>query len=312
MTTQTQWLPGLVVVGAGAATAVLYLLTQAKKEGSSASGQEDLEARYRSAIFQLKEHSAQKHLMALDAWTTENERLEKMATAALKAKEHEGHEALKAQARAEKKAAANAAPKGFFAKNPALGGALVGGSVVGFLALLFVLVSKESTARVDDMPATAPASAPAASAAAKPLDDLKVRALEAKLEQNADDVDAVAELTHEYIRRQMWDQAAPLIARGTSLDPYNVRLRTYRAVLSAVDGQVDVALAQLEHIAETFAPAWEARLYAGTLALEAEQPQKALTHLERYLVEAPASEQPPMIRMGVERLRAQLANTGAP
>lgn len=312
----TNWLPGILALCAAVVAAVTFLLLSMRKHGPSAppSSAEDLETRYQAMIAQLKEHSANKHLHAPDAWAEEQARLEQGAAAVLRERAGVKHAALKAEARAEKLAKAAAAPTGFLAKNPAIKGAVWGAGVVGFFVLLGVVLSQESTARVDgqEMTGMVPGGAKGPMEPAPPQEDLQLKTAMERANRSPDDVDALSNAAKELISRQMFDDAAPLIRRATLLDPYHVQTRTHRAVLLAVEGQTMTALEELQHVADTFEDAYEARLFAGMLALQADDRERALSQFERYIVEAPPEDQPPMLRQGIAQLKKELASMRAP
>lgn len=310
---ETNWMPGLVTLGAGLAVAILFLLTQKKKaaptepEGSSA-----LDARYQTLLGQLKDHSAAKHLMSPEDWAAEQARLEQAAAQVLREKANVSHEALKAEARAQK---LSEAPKGFLAKNPALAGALWGGGAVAFFVFLGMTLSSETTARVED--GSGPMGQgqqvrPGESNPNQPPMDPRLTAALNFAEREPDNVEALSAAASELIKRQMFEDAEPLVMRATMLDPYHVRTRIYRTVISALKGPPGPALDELERLADTYEDAYQARLYAGALAAQTQQPARALKSFERFLEEAPASEHPPMLRRGIEELRQQVQKGAAP
>jgi hypothetical protein len=319
---ETNWLPGILVLATGVTAALVYLFTSkrtpdaAKPEAEKVptAPVDELAARYQRLLGELKEHRANKHLLAPEAWAAEQARLEQAAAAALRERDGVKHEAVKAQARAEKKAVEAAKDTGFFAKNPAVGGALIGGVVVAFFAYLGVSVSTSASQRQDGMSATG-GPGPAgmmggAQQPAPPMADPKLEALAARVQANPDDVDAVADLGLRLISEQGFADAKPLMARAALLDPFHVKGRVGRAVLRAVDGDVPGAQAELERLASNYPEAYDGHLYAGLLALETNDPRRAVQQLEAYVNTAPASEQPPMIRAEVERLKSELS--GAP
>ncbi|MCC6335158.1 MAG: hypothetical protein IT380_14360 [Myxococcales bacterium] len=311
MNHETNWLPGLLVLAAGAVVALLYLFGS-KRAGSEAAPQgpvDNLDAKYQRLLAELKEHQANKHLFAADVWAREQERLEQAAAAALKEREGVKHEVAKQHARLEKKEKAQAQDKGFFAQHPALGGALFGGVIVAFFVYLGVSVSDSSTQRQEGMSATG-AQGPA-QALQPPPEDPKLQALAARVQSNPEDLDALTGLALHLIMREGFTEARPLLARAALLDPYHVKGRVGRAVMKAVDGDVPGAQAELEKLAARYPEAFDGHLYAGLLAIDQNDPRRAVQQLEAYVNTAPPSEQPPMIRMEVERLKADLAG-GAP
>lgn len=314
---ETNWLPGIIALGTALLAAIGFLLTSLRKHAPvpPPSAAEDLETRYQSLILQLKEHTANKHLHAPEAWTAEQARLEQAAAGVLREKAGVAHEGLKAAARAQKLAAAKAEATGFFAMNPAIKGALWGAGVVGFFVVLGVVLSKESKDRNDGQGMT---GAVPGEGSRGPMqepqqqEDLELKAAMARANQSPDDIDALSNAAKELIARQMFDDAAPLVRRATSIDPYHVPTRTHRAVLRAVEGQTSPALDELQHIADTFEDAYDARLFAGMLALQANDRERALVQFERYVTEAPLDEQPPMLRKGIAQLKQELAQPPTP
>ena len=313
---QTNWIPGLTAAGAAVVAAVIFLIVSLRKHAPTppASSLEDLGVRYQGIIVELKEHAANKHLHAADAWAAEQSRLEQAAAAVLRERAGVQHDALKAQARAEKRVTQREGT-GFFARNPALKGAIWGAAVVLFFVVLGVLLSRDSTARNDGDSITgmkAGGSDAPMQARPEPTEDLELKTAMQRAERSPDDIDALSAAVKGLVQRQMFEDAAPLIRRAATLDPYHVPTRTYRAVLLAVDGQTMTALDELQHIADTFEDAYEARMYAGMLAMQADDKERALAQFERYVAEAPAAEQPPMLRMGIAQLKQELAAAHPP
>ncbi|MER2564966.1 MAG: hypothetical protein ABTQ32_29850, partial [Myxococcaceae bacterium] len=140
---ETNWLPGILVTAAGVVGSLAFLFL-AKRGGpeKDAAAPDDLNARYQTVIGELKEHTANKHLLPQDSWEAEKKRLEALAVSLLKQRDSHKHETLKAEARAEKKAQAAAAETGLLATNPQLKGALLGGAVVLFFAVLWISLNE--------------------------------------------------------------------------------------------------------------------------------------------------------------------------
>ena len=312
----TNWIPGIIAAVSALVAAVTFLLVSMRKHAPVAapSSAEDLETRYQSMLLQLKEHAANRHIHSPEAWAAEQSRLEQAAAAVLRERAGVKHSALKAQARAEKLQARAAEATGFFARNPALKGALWGAGVVGFFVVLGVVLSQESTARKDGagMTGTVPSEGKGPMENAPPQEDVELKTALARANRSPDDIDALSDAAKELIARQMFEDAAPLVRRATAIDPYHVPTRTHRAVLLAVEGQTMTALDELQHVADTFEDAHEARLFAGMLALQADDRERALSQFERYVNEAPIDEQPPMLRKGIEQLRAEVAQQRMP
>ena len=300
----TNWTPGILVLAAALAAAVLYLLN-AKKEASKAKvAPEDLDERYNTLLAALKEHGANKHLMPEPEWQAEQTRLELAAASVLREKAGAKHEADKKAARAEKLSQAQAANPG----NATLRGALMGGGIVAFFVVLGFVLTQQVSPRTDGdiMTGGAPTDArpPMQN---RPDPKVEIEKLRKQAEARPDDIEVLADVAGQLIKLQAFGEAYPIVTRASGIDPYHVQTRIWRAVLDAVDGQGLQAVDELEHLGDTYEGAYKARLYAGLISLEADQPQRALKQLELYLVEAPASEQPPFIRMSVEQLKQQLA-----
>lgn len=312
----TNWTPGIIVLAAALAAAVLFVLSAKKTGGGGAEKPrqtpEDLDERYKALLAALKEHVANKHLMAEGEWLAEKTRLETAAAAVLREKAGAQHETVKAQARAEKLAAAKAANPG----NAGLRGALIGGGVVAFFALLGFILTQQTTARVEGQGMTG--TNPAEMGGRPPMQaqgpdpKVEIERLRKLAEASPEDVDVLADVGGQLIKLQAFNEAFPIVTRASGLDPYHVQTRIWRAVLDAVDGQAITAIDDLEALGDRYEGAYKARLYAGLISLETDQPQRALRQLELYLVEAPEKEQPPFIRMSVQQLKAQLASKSPP
>ncbi len=262
-------------------------------------------------IGELKEHVANKHLLPADAWAAEKARLEALAISLLKERDSSRHEALKAEARAERRE--QAAERGFFARNPALKGGLVGASVVLFFVVLGLALNDAVKPRSDGMQATGmvPGSG-APQPGGEPQTDPRLDALLAAVQRAPDDLDALAAAGLYLISKQGFSESRPFFQRGTLLDPFHVKTRLGRTILQAVDGDVAGAQRELERLAALYPDAYAGRLYAGMLALEENDPARALKNFEVYLSTAPAGEVPPMMRGAVQQLRQQLASGAAP
>ena len=142
----------------------------------------------------------------------------------------------------------------------------------------------------------------------QPRADPKLEALAARVQSNPGDVDAVADLAVHLFRRQAFDEARPLVDRATFLDPFHPRGRVGRAVVRALEGDLPGSINDLEALASRYPEAYDARMFAGMLAMEDNDQRRALMNLELYVALAPQSEQPPMMRMAVIQLKQELNN----
>lgn len=301
----TNWLPGLMVLLAGAAVALAYLFgsKRLRVDAPKPETLDDLDARYHSLIEDLRTHVANKHLLPADEFTKEKARLELAAAEILRSRDGKKHDEVKKQARAERAAAA--APT-LASKNPALMGALLGGAVVAFFALLGWQLTQSATEKPEGMQQMGGMGGNPPMQQ-RPQGDSKIDALAAKVQSNPDDVDAVAALAIHLIKRQAFDDALPLVKRATFLDPFHPKGRVGRAVGRALEGDLKGSIDELEALAARYPEAYDASYFAGMLAMEDNDQRRALKNLELYVTLAPQSEQPPMIRMAVSQMKQELA-----
>jgi hypothetical protein len=312
----TNWIPGLMMVGAAIIAGLAYFFGSKglKATPPSPRNVEDLTVRYQAKLAQLKDHLAQRKLLAPEHWEETKARLEAEAAAILRERDGVKHEGVKAVARAEKKAIAQAKDPSFWNKNPALSGALIGGAVVAFFGYLGLTVSQSAGERGEGMSVTGgqPGAGPMQGNAAAPgqpgeeREDPKLAALAQRVQAGPDDPEAVSQLALYLVRKQAFDDAKPLVDRLALLDPFNVRGRVCRAVFRAVEGDAKGSLDELEHLAATYPDAYDARMFAGLIAMDDNDPGRAVKNLEAYIATAPSSEQPPMMRMILQQLREQL------
>ncbi len=306
----TNWLPGQIVFIVTLIIAALYVLLTMRRTANTTAAirsgaDDDLNAKYSGLVAELKEHIANKHLLPSEAWEREKSRLEQAAVNVLKLRENERHENLKAEARAEKRqAVAVSGGGGSTMKGVFIGG----GTVVFFVALGFLLV--ESTKpRAEGMTATGvtPPNGPAGAPMGAPPEDAKLKGLFESVQRKPDDLEALADISLHLLRRQGFDEAKPFILRGSSLDPFHVRLRVARTVLNAIAGSVNEAQDELERLGGQYGEAYDANLFVGLIAMDQNDQGRALGAFDRYFAVAPAGDTPPMMKMAVEQMRSQLA-----
>jgi hypothetical protein len=312
---ETNWLPGILVTAAGVVGSLAYLFV-AKRGGpqTNAAPPDDLDARYQGVIAELKEHVANKHLLPADSWETEKKRLEALAVQLLKQRDAHKHESLKAEARAEQKAQAAAADTGLLAQNPALKGAILGGGVVLFFAVLWLSLNEATKPRTDDMGITGmnPGGEQLPQQPQAPEQDPRLEALLGAVQRSPDDVDALAEAGLYLISKQAFGEARPFVQRASMLDPFHVKGRVCRAIYLAVDGDVTASMTELERLGTLYADGWPAWLYAGMLSMDQNDPGRAVRDFEQYLAVAPPTDVPPMLRMAINQIKQQMAGGGPP
>ena len=311
MTSLATYLPAFFLAGAScfiAVGAVFVLLSKRRQDQAlTTAAEDDLTAKYNSLLGELREHVANRHLLPADAWDREKSRLEQAAVAVLKqrdaARTAEKHESLKAEARADKRQTA-AASGGSTMK-----GVLIGAGTVGFFVLLGFLLTDATKPRTDGMTVTGtvpPSGMPPGQAQPSAATEAKLQALFEAVQKQPDDIEALADISLHLLRRQGFDEAKPFILRATALDPFHVRTRVARTVLSAVEGSVATSQDELERLGSHYGEAYDANLFAGLIAMDQNDQRRALAAFDRYFAVAPAGDTPPMMKMAVEQMRQQL------
>lgn len=304
----TNWTPGLIVLAVGVITAVLFLLTQRRKGTGTQEAKdgalEDLERRYQSLIEQLKELAAEKHTLAPERYEAERSRLELEAAAALRARD----EHLKKGAGSGAGASPQGTPVPTGRLSPQLQGALWGGGVVLFFAVLAFVLMSELKPRGDDQAATGrvPPGMAANGQQGEQQEDPELTEAMERLRNNPGDLDAAALLSHELIRRQMYEEADRVTTKALALDPFNVELRVHKGVLRAVRGDEAGAEQELLKLVDTYPDAQEALLFLGALAMRRGDKARALESFERFAVEVPSNMHPPPLLAAIQQLRGEL------
>jgi hypothetical protein len=258
---------------------------------------ERLERRAELLLEQLRELDAEKHLHPADSFAAQRERLEAAAAETLRARDQ--------QVPLEPAPSAPmAAAPGLLAGNPQLKGALWGGGLVLFFVTLGLVLGAEQKPREEAQ--GAPMAAPEAQAGA-PTDELE--RLRVQLEAHPDDVPMLARAAHLFLKRQDVGKAEELTRMGLMLDPFHPETRVHAALVRSSKGDVG-AEQELGRLAEDYPQAQEALLFLGMVRLQRGEKRGALEAFQRYLAEAPRSEQPPMLARTVQNLQAELG--GAP
>jgi tetratricopeptide (TPR) repeat protein len=311
MNQPTQWTTGILALGVGLLAGVLFLLWARRVPKSQAAlgdeKQAELEARYQKIISQLKELEADKHQRTAEQYEMDKGRLETEAVGLLKQKDA----ALRAQEHEDEKATARAesADKqtGFWAQNPALKGALWGGGTVLFFVLLAVLLGQDAKQRAEGEGITGGVGRREDMATTPAVDDA-FQSIVARLANEPQNIELMAQVSEEYIRRNQFDEALRWVNEATSLDPFHIENRIHRSLLMAASGQASASLKELSHLASQYPRAHKALLYGGALSIQMGQPAEGIVLFERYLNEAPIEQQPPGLRQEVARLKKQLGS----
>ncbi len=307
---ETNWLPGIAVLALALAAAAGFVFTLWRKREAPATqveGIADLEDRARRLLDQLRELNLDRHQLTDEQYAQDKQRLEVAAASALRQKDELAAKgSLKARAKSEP---AKSVPPGLLSRHPQLKGALWGGGGVLFFVAIGLFLTQEQKPRTEGREMTGKVhgggKAPGGSEAARE-ESPELKAALARLQQRPNDPDAAVAVAHQLINEQDWSQASQLTERAAGMDPFHTENRIHRAFLKAVQGNNQQALSELEHLFETYPDAYEALLFHGAVALQAGNPRGALASFERYAIEAPASQQPPMLQQGIAMLRKQL------
>lgn len=315
----TNWWPGIIVLAVAFVAAAAWLLFQ-RSRGALVKNEprdgvlDDLTQRAQSLIDQLRALEADKHNLGAEQFAAEKSRLEREAAAALRAKdEHLQRKASDEGARTKTREAPVAT--GWGARHPQLVGALWGAGIVLFFGGLGYLVVSEQQPRTDGREATGrvPPGAPQqGNSTGEQQESPDMQEARARLQSNPGDVEAAALLSHELIRRQDFDEAAKVTAKGLAADPFNVEMRVHRGVLRAAKGDLEGAEAELTELVDTWPDAQEALIFLGSLALRRGDKAKALEHFERFSVEVPRNMQPPQLGAAIAQLRADISGANLP
>jgi tetratricopeptide (TPR) repeat protein len=309
--TSTDWLPGILVLAFGllAAVVVLFLGRRRTAPGGTAAarraGAESIaqEAELRSArlLDQLREHEAERHQLSAAAFLAESVRLERLAADALRARDEARTTA--AEPRASQATAGNS---GFFGQHPQLAGAFWGAGLALFFGALFLWVTRDAAPREKGEGLTGTVGRGEASPPTQ--EDAAFTAALARVRDEPGDVEASVHVVHELIRRQDYEQARLLTERSLGVDPFLSEARAHRAFLLAIGGDTPGALRELQHVSELYPRGYEALLFLGLLRMRSGDNARAADAFDRFLLEAPADEQPAQMRAALSNLRQQLRN----
>jgi hypothetical protein len=188
----------------------------------------------------------------------------------------------------------------------------MGGAVVLFFGVLWFSMQAATRPRDDGMSATGMVPGGTPAQPQEPQRDEKLEALLKSVQTSPDDVDVLAEAGLYLISKQGFEEGRPFIQRATMLDPFHVKTRVGRAIFVAVDGDVSGSVAELERLAALYPDGYPGTLYAGMLALDQNDPGRAVKNFERYLETAPPSEAPPMLRSAIAQIKREMSGQTPP
>jgi len=309
--TESHWIPGIVVLSLGLIVGALYLFF-GRRPGGTSSGERvgDAQRRVDSLLAQLREHQGEKHQMDPAAWQEENERLERAAADAMRARD--GVTVAAENTGGKGKTAGTApAPSGLFGRHPQLVGAAWGAGVVIFFGALGLWLSQDQKPRGAGETATGtvgrggPGEQPAGG------DDQDFQSALARTRSNpGGDLALTAEVIKELIGRSEFQQAQELNERALAADPFRTDLRIHRAFLRVVQGQREAGMTELGRLANLYPDGSSALIFRGMVHMQDQQPKEALEDFEGYLAVTPPQSVPPQLRAGIAQLRQQVG--GAP
>lgn len=299
---ETNWIPGLLVLGAGAVSAILYLLLSRKQwraSGRNTEGtREDLEQRAQLLIQQIKELKADSHGLSPERYEAEKSRLEQEAAQAFRARDKQ----------AANRSGPQSAPLPPPTRKARIQSALWALGVVLFFGVLGYLLVSEQRPREEDAMATGKRLP-----AAKPdEEDPQFLAAVARAKAQPFDLENVSMVAHELIRKQQFAEAQTLTLRSLSIDPFHVESRVHRAVLRAAEGDLDPAVADLQHIVDLYPGGQEGLLFLGSIKLRRGDRQGALENFERFAIEVPRDQQPPQLMQAIAQLRNEMNGLPTP
>lgn len=317
MTPHTNWLPGVLVLVGGLLFGLGWVLF-ARRKGQLTGGAVDetlanLEKRANDLIDQLRELQQDRHQLSDEQFSAEKSRLEKAAADALRARDgYLGSKAAQAPtsgSAAGSTAAPAPAQGGFFAQHPQLAGALWGGGVVLFFAVLAFTLYSSLKPRSEGQEATGinpNEQMGRRGPMQQPQSDPELESALARANNDPSNVELAAEVSHELIRVQRFQEAEKLTRRALGVDPFHVENRIHLQVIRATEGQEADAQKELQRISDTAPDAYEATLFLGVMAMQRGDKVATLEYFERFASEAPKEEQPPQLLQGIAMLRQQL------
>lgn len=313
--TESHWIPGIVVLSLGLIAGALYLFFGRKAAAAPAADRlSDAQRRVDSLLAQLREHQAEKHQMGQAAWQDEQDRLERAAADAMRARDQVVKAPEKAgggKGKSAEPSAVPAPPRGFFGRRPQLVGAAWGAGVVIFFGALGLWLSQEQKPRGEGDVATGTVGRGGPAVPGPEADDRDFLAALARTRADpGGDLALTGEVIRELIARSDFKEAQELNERALAADPFRTDLRVHRAFLNVVHGQREAGMAELSRLADLYPDGNSALIFRGMVHMQEQQPREALQDFEGYLAVTPPQNVPPQLRAGVAQLRRQV--TGAP
>lgn len=300
---ETDWVPGLVVLGVAAAIGVGLALRS--KQGAplppvTVTRQGEL-LRQKEALFQLlRDHEAAREGTEPHAWAEEKRRLETEAAAVLRELDQLGGAAAASPAGAPSAAPSAAPAPSMGARGQQLVGALWGAGAVLFLGGLFWFVSEEAKPRPEGGSVTGGTaamggggggamgggSAGKASAPAMPQPEMtaeeaaQIEKLKAEVAANPSDLNAKNRLAHALLEVNAVMEAFQVSDEVVKADPNNVEARTHQAMVLIGIGDLNIASKVLDKVLEGSPDYPEALLWRGMVHLQNGEREQAVARWE--------------------------------
>jgi len=190
----------------------------------------------------------------------------------------------------------------------------VAGMCFGII-LGWVLATQEASRASLSLPATAPAAAPAAAATnqrqAPPLDETRVKTLQAAIEKDPKNAANYALLANAYFDAEQWASAIDNYERALKLDPNNADVSTDLGVSYYYTNRTDEALAQFERSLKISPNHTKTLLNKGiVLAFGKENLQAAAAEWKKVVALSPDSPEGQAARRALEGVEAAHARQG--
>lgn len=167
------------------------------------------------------------------------------------------------------------------------------GSVLLLGVLALVLVGLQERPEPAPVAATAPSSGGGGQTAAQqPPESPEEQALQARLDKDANDLEALNGLTDFAIRRQLWDKATDYNTRALALDAKSSEGRVWHALLVYREGNFPQAVQELEAVIADAPDYPRAHQFRGMVHLQLRQFDEALAKFQTALelTEDPAAK----------------------
>jgi Tfp pilus assembly protein PilF len=183
------------------------------------------------------------------------------------------------------------------------------------IILGWVLATQEASRASLSLPATAPAAAPAAAATnqrqAPPLDETRVKTLQAAIEKDPKNAANYALLANAYFDAEQWASAIDNYERALKLDPNNADVSTDLGVSYYYTNRTDEALAQFERSLKISPNHTKTLLNKGiVLAFGKENLQAAAAEWKKVVALSPDSPEGQAARRALEGVEAAHARQG--